>query len=103
MRTYNPYPLPIKVSSRITINEEERNKLITTYNQQLEEENLINIKLGMNNSAFYEMVKGRDSISIPFLLKVQSVLGIEIVSRERLTESCREYIEFIFNKSQEVI
>jgi len=103
MRTYNPYPLPIKVSSRITINEEERNKLITTYNQQLEEENLINIKLGMNNSAFYEMVKGRDSISIPFLLKVQSVLGIEIVSRERLTESCREYIEFIFNKSQEVV
>ena len=101
--TYRPFPLPIKVSTRIRINEEERNNLITTYNQQLEEENLINIKLGMNNSAFYEMVKGRDSISIPFLLKVQSVLGIEIVSKERLTESCREYIEFIFNKSQEVV
>ena len=67
MRTYNPYPLPIKVSSRITINEEERNNLITSYNQQLEEENLLNIKLGMNNSAFYEMVRGRDSIIIPFL------------------------------------
>ena len=57
----------------------------------------------MNNSAFYEMVKGRDSISIPFLLKIQNVLGIEIVCKERLTESYREYIEFIFNKSQEVI
>ncbi len=98
MKTYNPYPLPIKVSSRITINEEESKKLITTYNQQIEEENLLNIKLGINKSAFYKMVKGRDSISIPFLLKVQSVFGIDIVSKERLTESCREYMEFIFNK-----
>ena len=57
----------------------------------------------MNNSALYEMVKERDSISILFLLKVQGVLGIEIVSKERLTESCREYIRFIFDKSQEVV
>ena len=101
--TYRPFPLPIKVSTRIRINEEERDQLITTYNQQLDEGDLINLKLGMNNSSFMEMVKGRDSISIPFLLKVQNVLGLEIVSRERLTECCREYIEFIFNKSQEII
>ena len=76
MRTYNPYQLPIKVSSLIKINKEESKKLKTTYNQQLEEENLFNIKLEINKSAFFQMVKGRDSISIPFLLKVQSVLGI---------------------------
>ena len=101
--TYRPFPLPIKVSTRIRINEEEREQLITTYNKQLDEGDLINLRLGMNNSTFMEMVKGRDSISIPFLLKIQSVLGIEIVSRERLTECWREYIEYIFNKSEEVI
>tara|TARA_R100000742_G_C4277466_1_gene99366 strand:+ start:420 stop:764 length:345 start_codon:yes stop_codon:yes gene_type:complete len=101
--SYRPFPLAIKVSTRIRISEEERQNLITTYNQQIDEGDLLNLKLGMNNSAFMEMVRGRDSISIPFLLKVQNVLGIEVVSKERLTESCREYIEFIFNKSQEVV
>ena len=67
---YRQFPLDIKVSSRIKIIDEERNKIITSYNQQIEDENFVNIKLGMNNSAFYEMVKDRDSINIPFLLKV---------------------------------
>jgi hypothetical protein len=99
---FKHFPLAIKLSSRIKITEDERQKLITSYNDQLENGDLINLKLGMNNSAFLEMVKGRDSISVPFILRVQSILGIEIVSRERLTECCREYIEYIFNKSMEV-
>ena len=98
--TYRPFPLPIKVSTRIRINEEERDQLITTYNKQLDEGDLINLKLGMNNSTFIELVKGRDSVSIPFMLKIQDALGIEIVSKDRLTQSCREYINFIFHNSQ---
>ena len=99
---FKNFPLAIKLSSRIKITEDERKKLITSYNDQLEKGDLINLKLGMNNSAFLEMVKGRDSISVPFILRIQSILGIEIVSRERLTECCREYIEYIFNKSKEI-
>ena len=96
--SYKPFPLAIKVSTRISISEEERQNLITTYNQQLEEGDLLNHKLGMNNSTFLELVKGRDSVSIPFMLKIQNALGIEIVSKDRLTKSCREYINFIFHK-----
>ena len=96
---YRPFPLSIKVSTRIRINEEERDQLITTYNKQLDEGDLINLKLGMNNSTFIELVKGRDSVSIPFMLKIQDALGIEIVSKDRLTQSCREYINFIFHKT----
>ena len=97
--SYRPFPLAIKVSTRIRISEEERQNLITTYNQQLERGDLINHKLGMNNSTFLELVKGRDSLSIPFILKIQNALGIEIVSKDRLTQSCREYINFIFHKT----
>ena len=98
--SYRPFPPAIKVSTRIRISEEERQDLITTYNQQLEQGKLINQKLGMNNSTFLELVKGRDSVSIPFMLKIQNALGIEIVSKERLTQSCKEYINVIFHNSQ---
>ena len=69
-----PFPPAIKVSTRIRISEEERQNLITSYNQQLEEGDLLNHKLGMNNSTFLELVKGRDSVSIPFMLKIQNAL-----------------------------
>ena len=101
--SYRPLPPTIKVSTRIRISEEERQNLITTYNQQLERGDLINHKLGMNNSTFLELVKGRDSVSIPFILKIQNALGIEIVSKDRLTQSCREYINFIFNRTHSSI
>ena len=87
------------MSTRIRISEEERQNLITTYNQQLEEGDLINNKLGMNNSTFLELVKGGDSVSIQFMLKIQNALGIEIISKDRVTQSCREYINFIFHKT----
>ena len=73
-KSYRPFPLAIKVSTRIRISEEERQNLITTYNQQLEEGDLLNHKLGLNNSTFLELVKGRDSVSIPFMLKIQNAL-----------------------------
>ena len=98
--SYRPFPPAIKVSTRIRISEEERQNLINTYNQQLEEGDLINHKLGMNHSTFLELVKGRDSVSIPFMLKIQNALDLEIVSKERLTQSCRDYINFIFHNSQ---
>ena len=98
--SYRPFPLAIKVSTRIRISEEERQNLITTYNKRLEGGDLINHKLGMNNSTFLELVKGRDSLSIPFILKIQNALDLEIVSKERLTKSCRDYINFIFHTSQ---
>ena len=72
--SYRTFPLAIKVSTRIRISEEERQNLITTYNQQLEEGDLLNHKLGLNNSTFLELVKGRDSVSIPFMLKIQNAL-----------------------------
>ena len=54
----------------------------------------------MNNSTFLELIKGRDSVSIPFMLKIQNALGLEIVSKDRLAQSCREYINSIFRKTQ---
>ena len=97
--SYRPFPPAIKVSTRIRISEEERQNLITTYNQQHNEAGLINIKLGMNHSTFIELIQGRDSLSIPFMLKIQNALGIEVVSKDRLAQSCREYINFIFHKT----
>ena len=98
--SYRSFPPAIKVSTRIRISEEERQNQITTYNQQLEEGDLINHKLGMNNSTFLELVKGRDTVSIPFMLKIQNALDLEIVSKERVTQSWRDYIKFIFHNSQ---
>ena len=54
----------------------------------------------MNNSTFLELVKGRDSVSIPFILKIQNALDLEIVSKERLDQSGIGYINLIFHNSQ---
>ena len=97
--SYIPFPPAIKVATRIRVSEEERQNLITTYNQQHNEVGVINIKVGMNHSTFLELIKGRDSVSIPFMIKIKNALGIEVVSKDRLAQSCREYINFIFNKT----
>ena len=103
-KSYRPFPLAIKVSTRIRISEEERQNLITTYNQQLEEGDLLNHKLGMNNSTFLELVKGRDSVSIPFMLKIQNALRkigqvkdettIELVACQ--AQDLKEHFESLF-------
>ncbi len=95
--TYKPFLFAIKASTRIRISEEERQNVITTYNQQLEEGDLINHNLGMNNSTLLELVKGRASVSIPFMIKMQNALDLKINSEERLTQSRRDYINFLFH------
>ena len=102
--SYRSFPPAIKVSTRIRISEEERQNLITTYNQQLEEGDLLNHKLGMNNSTFLELVKGRDSVSIPFMLKIQNALRkigqvkdettIELVACQ--AQDLKEHFESLF-------
>ena len=100
--TFNKINLPIKLSSRISLTEDERQKLLNSYNEQPEQGEL-NVKLGMSKPAFMEIIRGRDSISVPFLLKIQSTLGIEIVSKDRLNQSCSDYVEHIYSKTRDVI
>ena len=44
----------------------------------------------MNNSIFLELVKGSDSDSTPFMVKTKNALDLEIISKERLSQSCRD-------------
>ena len=109
--------LSILISSRIRLSQEEKASLKAAYQkakagyapakrpsvngsslsvetsytaQQLDTE------LGMNSFVFGDIVSSRETIPIQMVLRLQQVLGVVIVTPERLTDAFTQYNSFIF-------
>ena len=115
--TYNE--LTILLASRIRLNDEERAQLKTAYQRlragyapvkapnvggssiQVETAytaNQLDAELGMNAMTFSDVVNSRESIALPMVLTFQKVLGVSIVTPERLDEAYASYRDFVFAK-----
>jgi hypothetical protein len=112
--------LPILISSRVRINDQERQLLKSAYRARLESaqpavapsvngssigvvhqpvtSQVLDTELGMGYVAFTDLVNSRDSISLPLVLKMQAALGVEVVTRERLQQSTEKYIDYVMCK-----
>lgn len=114
-------PLATLFSTRVRLTEDERTKLKEAYNKayhasftpnpspniggssiqvetQYGSSYSLDQKLGMNRLCAVDIIQSRDSIALPIILKFQKVLGIEIISAERLEEAFKNYIQYIFTQ-----
>ena len=114
--TFINSPLPILISARIRLNEEQRKELKSAYyekkNAAIPQERTnadglvvstpytspgLDTELGMNQLVFSDLVNSRDTITISIVLKVQEVLGVEVISKKEVMAACKSYCDYIFN------
>ena len=56
--------------------------------------------LGMSSIVFSDLINSRDSISLPLVLKMQLILGVEVVTKQRMEEAFKHYLEYVFNDAK---
>jgi hypothetical protein len=109
--------LPILVSARIRLNEDQRQALKVAYyaaknaadvqpariggstvttvtaTQNLD----LDKKLGMSSLVVSDLLNSRDSLAIAIVLKLQTVLNVQVVTKEDILKACQGYCEYVFN------
>ena len=116
----NENKLSILLSSRIRLNEEEKASLKAAYQKarsgyqpaqgasvngsSLKVETSfsagqLDAALGMNSLTFSDVISSRESINISLLINVQKVLGVTIITRERMEEAFSSYLDYILRSS----
>ena len=56
----------------------------------------LDTQLGMNNFVFSDIISSRETIPLQMILRLQSVLGVTILTPERLAEAFKDYSNYIF-------
>ena len=120
MTTKSTLDLSILYSCRIRLTEDERQTLKQAYKLAKEREitegapvmpgtsirvvsasltgDSVDQQLGMSQVLVMDLLNSRDSIHVPLLIKIQRVLGVEIVTKKRLMDTSKSYIDFILTK-----
>jgi hypothetical protein len=120
MTTKSTPDLSILYSCRIRLTEDERQTLKQAYKLAKEREitegapvmpgtsirvvsasltgDSVDQQLGMSQVLVMDLLNSRDSIHVPLLIKIQRVLGVEIVTKKRLMDTSKSYIDFILTK-----
>ena len=109
-------PLPILISSRIRLDEDQKTTLKDAYyrertNRQLPERttatgitvqtagvNSLDAALGMSGLVFSDLISSRDTVSINIVLKMQDVLGVEVLSKKQVLDACKRYVDYVFSR-----
>ena len=115
-------PLDVLYSTRVRLNDEERNALKTAYNNAYNAEapvsqpkiggstisvstaysaRELDLKLGMGRVAAIDFLTSRDTLSLAIVLKFSKVLGVEVFTPERLEKCFQEYLAYIFTMGDE--
>lgn len=115
---FSDEPLSLLVSARLRLSHEERASIKQAYQtlragyqpQQrtstngssivVEERNYstgeLDTALGMSSIIFADIINSRDTISIPVIMKIQKVLGVEVLTKKRLLDACKSYVDYVF-------
>ena len=110
-------PLPILVSTRIRLDKSQRNLLRDAYHEaRLQSQvpdrktptgiqvatagvNSLDTLLGMSSLVFSDIIASRDTISIGIVLKLQNVLGVEVITKKAVLDACERYCSYVFQKA----
>lgn len=112
-------PLDTLISARIRLSFDERQQLKQAYNDAKRSEvnehpapvggspikvysaNLsgtqLDTELGMSHLVVTDLLCSRDSINLPVILHLQKVLGVEVVTKKRVMDACKGYVEWMFS------
>ena len=53
---------------------------------------------GFSSIVVNDLITSRDSIAIPVLLKLQKMLGVEVITRKQLDKAAKNYLDYVFSK-----
>ena len=112
-------PLSILYSCRIRLTEDERQALKSAYNAKAKTQTPQSLpsiggsslsvqtvhatpnldqELSMSRLVFQDLVNSRDSVNLSLIIKIQQVLGVEVVNRERLQAAFEGYLDYVFTQ-----
>ena len=115
--THTDGPLPILVSARVRLDYEQRTTLKNAYTKALNAEPVVTTdasrtltvttavasdlerRLGMSRLVVMDLLNSRDTINISLILKLQDVLGVEVVTRDDLAKACESYLDYIYTNN----
>ena len=106
--------LPILCSTRIRLDEEQRKVLKDAYykkanqtsNQSSPTTGLVVtsnttspvcFELGMSHIVVVDLLNSRDSLNITILNKLQKVLGVEVISRDKIEAAFASYLDYVLS------
>ena len=58
-------------------------------------------RLGMNQMLFTDLMTSRDSLNLTVLLRLQNVLGLNLITKERILNAAQSYVDYTFLKAIE--
>ena len=116
--TYNRTegPLPILISSRIRLTEDQKKTLKEAYHKERISRqvpdrtsatglsvatagtNSLDIEIGMSSLVFADLMASRDTLAINILLKIQDVLNVEVITKKQLLDAAKNYADYVFSR-----
>ena len=114
-------PLNILISSRVRLTNEQRKLLKNAYygkkNALQPSEstgrgglsvttafggsNDLDKELGFSQLVFTDLVNSRDSINLNIVIKLQKVLGVELITEDEIVEASKRYCDYVFNRKED--
>ena len=58
-------------------------------------------RLGLNQMLFTDLMTSRDSLNLTVLLRIQNVLGLNLITKERILAAAQSYVDYTFLKAEE--
>lgn len=114
---YKNHPLPILVSARVRLTDEQRKKVKDAYyaiknatapSTRTNENGLVvetpysapdlDKALGMSSLVFADLTNSRDTLTLGIVMKLQDVLGVELITEKELIAACKNYAAYMFRK-----
>lgn len=112
-------PLPLLFSCRIRLTEDQRQTLKAAYNKAKASADVqptripgstvttstavnnidLDRRLGMSSIVVSDLLNSRDSLSLPIILKMQSVLELTVVTEDDVLEACKSYVAYVFGNA----
>jgi hypothetical protein len=117
MTKFTEGPLPILISCRIRLSDAQRQALKGAYHSAKNAADAeppriggstvrtstavqnwdLDKKLGMSSIVVADLLNSRDSLALAIVLKLQTVLNVQVVTKEDILKACQGYCEYVFN------
>lgn len=116
-------PISVFLSTRIKLSPLERELLKDAFRKRMAEDSAVSSpssnpfssvqsftssarsnvlqELGMSNLTWSELINTRESLALPLVMKIQKVLGVPIVDRERLKKAMNSYLDYVFPTNED--
>ena len=113
--TFTDGPLPILISCRVRLTTEQRNTLKAAYEQhrasaqsnqgpRIGGSTISTVTMhqpdigGLSGFLLSDLFNSRESIQLSLLLKVQSALGVEVVTQKDVEAAAQSYADYVFSQ-----